>query len=184
MEKIKIFLTLSHNKGKQLISNSTFARLSLLVGIGLILFLFETLIPRPLPWLKPGLAHVSTLIALYGFGNRAALIVVVVRIILGALILGTLFSPTFMLSFCGGIIATLVMAFAKHYFSKIFSIFGISIIGAVVHTLTQLFLVALLIVQKLDILYLMPVMILSSIFTGFVVAFVSYFILLKIKIIS
>jgi len=76
------------------------------------------------------------------------------------------------------------MAFFKQYFSKIFSIFGISIIGAVVHTLTQLFLVALLIVQKIEIFYLMPMMILSSIFTGFVVAFVSYLIISKIKIVT
>ncbi len=146
--------------------------------------MFETLIPRPLPWFKPGLAHVATLIALYGYGNRAALIVVVARIILGALILGVLFNPAFMLSFSGGITSTLFMAFFKQYFSKIFSIFGISIIGAVVHTLTQLFLVALLIVQKIEIFYLMPMMILSSIFTGFVVAFVSYLIISKIKIVT
>ncbi|MBC8183576.1 Gx transporter family protein [candidate division KSB1 bacterium] len=165
-------------------SNSTFTRLSLLVGLGLILFVVETFIPRPLPWLKPGLAHVATLVALYGYGSRAALIVVVARIMLGAIVLGTLFNPAFILSFSGGITATLFMAFFKQYFSKVFSIFGISIIGAVIHTLTQLFLVALLIVQKIEIFYLMPVMILSSIFTGFVVAFVSYLIISKIEIIS
>jgi len=167
-----------------LIRNSTLTRLSLLVGLGLILFLFESLIPRPLPWLKPGLAHVATLVALYVYGNRAASIVVVIRIMLGAIIIGTLFNPAFILSFLGGITATLFMIFTKHYLSNFFSIFGISIIGATAHNLTQLLLVELLIVQKIEIFYLIPLMILSSIFTGFVVAFISQLIISKIKIIS
>ena len=167
-----------------LAKNSTLTRLSLLVGLGLILFIFESFIPRPLPWLKPGLAHVATLVALYAYGNRAAFIVVVIRIMLGAIILGTLFNPAFILSFAGGITATLFMAFTKHYLSNIFSIFGISIIGAAIHNLTQLVLVELIIVQKIEIFYLTPLMILSSIFTGFVVALVSHLIISKIKIIS
>ena len=184
MEKKTTISTLLHNKEKPLFSSSTLARLSLLVGLGLILFLFETFIPRPLPWLKPGLAHVATLVALYAYGNRAAFIVVIMRIILGSIILGTLFNPAFILSFCGGLSATFFMAFTKQYFSLIFSIFGISIIGATIHNLTQLLLVELIIVQRIEIFYLTPVMILSAVFTGFVVALVSHLIISKIQIIS
>jgi heptaprenyl diphosphate synthase len=162
--------------------NVMLTRLSLLVGLGLILFLFESFIPRPLPWLKPGLAHVATLVALYAFGNRAALIVVLIRIFLGTLILGTLFNPTFFLSLGGGIAATMSMAFTRFYFSHIFSIFGISIIGATTHNLIQLILVEMLIVHKIEIFYLTPMMILSSIFTGFVVALVSHLILKKMNL--
>ena len=184
MEKSTIFSTSSPNEQNKLLSNSTLTRLSLLVGLGLILFLFESLIPRPLPWLKPGLAHVATLVALFAYGNRAAFIVVLIRIILGAMILGTLLNPAFLLSLCGGIVATLSMVCTKQYFSNLFSIFGISIIGAVFHNLTQLVLVQLVIVKKIEIFYLTPMMILSSIFTGFVVALVSHLILVKIQIVS
>ena len=181
MEQKKIILTSSHNKRNILFTGSTFTRLSLLIGLGLILFVFETLVPRPLPWLKPGFAHVATLVALYIYGNRAALIVVIIRIFLGSIIIGTLLNPTFVLSFFGGVISTLVMIIFKKYFSTIFSIFGISIIGAVVHNLIQLLLVEMIIVQKIEIFYLAPVMIFSAIFTGFVVALVSHLIISKIE---
>jgi len=164
---------LSPNNSKQLLTNSKLARLSLLVGVGLILFLFESLIPRPLPWLKPGLAHIATLLAIYMMGFGEAIIVVVLRVLVGSLLLGSLFNPAFILSFGGGLAATFAMGLAHRYFSKIFSIFGISILGAVVHNLTQLLLVQFLIVHRMEIFYLAPVMILSSLFTGFIVALVS-----------
>lgn len=170
---------LSLNKVQPFYTSSNLTKLALLIGIGLILFLFESLIPRPLPWLKPGLAHIATLIALYAIGDRAALIVVVGRVLLGSLLLGTLLNPAFLLSFCGGLSATLVMILMRRYFFSYFSIFGISITGAVVHNVTQLILVEFIIVKKIEIFYLLPMMVISSIFTGFVVALVSYLLLSK-----
>lgn len=176
-------MTSSLNK-KLLADSSNLTRLSLLIGLGLILFLFESLIPRPLPWLKPGLAHVATLLALYTMGNRAAFIVVIFRVLLGSLLMGALFNPTFILGFSGGLAATLFMAITKKYLSSLFSIFGISIIGAVVHNLTQLILVEIIIVQRVEIFYLAPIMMMSSVFTGFVVALISYFFLSKIDVLK
>jgi heptaprenyl diphosphate synthase len=173
-----------HNNTKSSLSNSKLVRLSLLIGLGLILFLFESFIPRPLPWLKPGLAHIATLIAIYMMGMSEAMIVVVTRVLVGSLLLGSLFNPAFVLSIGGGITATLAMGLAHRYFSRTFSIFGISILGAVVHNLTQLLLVQILIVHRVEIFYLAPFMILSSIFTGFIVALVSYLLILKVELLS
>ena len=170
---------LSPNNSKHLLTNSKLTRLSLLVGMGLILFLFESLIPRPLPWLKPGLAHIATLLAIYMMGLSEAMIVVIIRVFVGSLLLGSLFNPAFILSLGGGLAATSVMGLTHRYFSRIFSIFGISILGAIVHNLTQLLLVQILIVHRMEIFYLAPVMILSSIFTGFIVALVSYLLMEK-----
>ena len=175
---------LSPNNSKQLLTNSKLARLSLLVGVGLILFLFESLIPRPLPWLKPGLAHIATLLAIYMMGLNEAIVVVVIRVLVGSLLLGSLFNPAFVLSLGGGLAATFVMGLTHRYFSRIFSIFGISILGAVVHNLTQLLLVQILIVHRMEIFYLAPVMILSSLFTGFIVAFVSFLLMEKAYLFS
>lgn len=77
--------------------------------------------------------------------------------------------------------ATLAMGFTHRYCSPVFSIFGISILGAVVHNLTQLLLVQILIVPHNEIFYLAPFMILSSLFTGFIVALVSYLLMEKLK---
>jgi len=159
--------------------NSKLVRISLLIGLGLILFLFESLIPRPLPWLKPGLAHIATLLALFLLGNWAAFFVVVMRVITGSLLLGTLFSPTFALAIGGGIAASFAMILSKRFFSHIFSIYGISLLGALVHNITQLVLVEFLIVHRLEIFFLIPMMALTSVFTGFIVAFFAKLILSK-----
>ena len=116
----------SPNKNNLAISlSSQLTQLALFTSLGLILFLFESLIPRPLPWLKPGLAHVATLVALYLLGNRAAFIVVVLRVFVGSIILGTLFNPAFLLSLCGGLAATIFMVLLKQFFSAYFSIFSL-----------------------------------------------------------
>jgi len=172
---------LSPNKSKRPLTSSKLARLSLLIGLGLILFLFESLIPRPLPWLKPGLANIATLLAIYMMGFSEAIIVVIVRVLVGSLLLGSLFNPAFVLSFGGGLTAALVMGLTHRFFSRIFSIFGISILGAVVHNMAQLLLVQILIVHRMEIFYLAPVMILSSLFTGFIVALVSYLLIEKVQ---
>ena len=164
---------------KNSLTNSKLVRLSLLIGLGLILFLFESFIPRPLPWLKPGLAHIATLLAIYTLGINEAIIIVIMRVLVGSILLGSLFNPAFVLSLGGGVAAALVMGSTYRYFSQVFSIFGISILGAVVHNLTQLCLVQILIVRRFEIFYLAPFMILSSIFTGFIVALVSYLLMEK-----
>ncbi|MDZ7318759.1 MAG: Gx transporter family protein [candidate division KSB1 bacterium] len=165
------------NSQKQVVGNSRLARLSLLVALGLILFMFESFIPRPLPWLKPGLAHVATLLAMYLLGNRSAIMVVVLRVFIGSLLLGTLLNPAFILALGGSLSATLVMGLVRHYLSRVFSIFGISIIGALVHNLTQLFLVQMILVRRTEIYYLAPFMMLTSLVTGFIVALVAWLLL-------
>ncbi len=157
--------------------NVRLTKIALFIGLGLILFIFETLIPRPLPWLKLGFAHIVTLLALYLLDARAAVIVVLGRIFLGSLMLGTFFNPTFFLSLSGGLGATLLMIILKNQCHKIFSIFGVSIAGAVTHNLIQLFVANWLIIHKTEIFYLIPLLILAAIFTGFIVAFISQFLI-------
>lgn len=166
---------------QHLLTNYRLVRLSLLIGLGLVLFLFESLIPRPLPWLKPGFAHIATLIAIYTMDSSAAMVVVITRVLLGSLISGSLFNPAFVLALGGGIMATLIMSLAKRYLSMIFSIFGVSILGAVIHNLSQLFLVEILIVHRIEIFYLTPLMMLSAIFTGFIVALASHLVLIRVS---
>ena len=66
------------------------ARLALLAAIAAVLQIAEGLIPRPLPWLRLGLANGVTLLALHRLGFGSACAVTIVRILLGALTLGTL----------------------------------------------------------------------------------------------
>ncbi|MGQ9559271.1 MAG: Gx transporter family protein [Candidatus Oleimicrobiaceae bacterium] len=149
----------------------------LLVATGLVLFLFENLIPRPLPWMKPGLANTAGLVALYLFGAREAAAVTFLRVVVGALILGTLFNPSFFLSLGGGITAVIAMTAVRHFGQEFFSIVGVSVCGAAGHNLAQLSLAYALIVRRAELLFLLPAMMLTAIFTGVVVGLLSHLML-------
>ena len=69
--------------------------LSLIVALGMFLHRLEILIPLPSPWIKLGLANVMTLVTLIFFGLQHAVMVTLLRIMLGSIISGTFLSPTF-----------------------------------------------------------------------------------------
>src|SRR3989339_464986 len=106
------------------------AKLSLLISLGLILFIIESFIPLPVPWMKLGIANIISIIALYVYGVKDAIIVVVFRVVIGSLIRGTLFNPIFFVAFGSGIFAVLIMGFIKGIFGRMFSPIGVSIWGA------------------------------------------------------
>jgi len=162
--------------------NSTqwLTRVALLTGFGLALYLFESLIPRPLPWIKPGLANIATIVALYTLGPAAACIVSMLRCVLGSLVGGTLMSPSFWLSICGAASSVTAMIIVRRLGKKIFSIIGVGMIGAFAHMLTQVTVAGFLVVGDEAILILLPSMLLSSLITGLIVGYASHLIVARI----
>lgn len=150
----------------------TIARVSLLISIALILWIFEEMIPYPFPFLKLGLGNIVVVIALYSMGFRYAFIVSVSRVVLGALILGRLFSPIFIFSISGAVLSVLAMSLLWKL--KVFSIIGVSIGGAFIHNIAQLSIAALLFYSLKSMLYFTPLLGLSSIVGGSIVAFIAY----------
>ncbi len=153
------------------------ARGALLAGFGLVMFLFEALLPRPLPWAKPGLANIATLLALYTLGPGLAVAVTVLRVLLGSLLLGTFLNPGFWLSLAGGLASVAVMALAQRYGRAMFSVVGVSLLGALAHVLAQLSLAGILIVQQIQILYLLPLLLWPALFAGGIVGIASLLLL-------
>lgn len=149
-------------------------RLALLVTIGLIIFVFENYLPRPLPWAKPGLANIASVLALYWFGIPSALIVTVLRILLGAMIVGSLFNPAFLLSLGGGLFAVFAMGVTRYLGKQYFSMIGISVIGAFFHIFTQFVLAYFLLINQIVIFYFLPAMLISSVITGLGVGILSF----------
>ena len=84
--------------------------LSLIVALGVVLHRLEILIPLPSSWIKLGLANVMTLVTLIFFGLRDAVMVTLLRIMLGSIVGGTFLSPTFFLSLSGGVTSVFVMS--------------------------------------------------------------------------
>lgn len=152
-------------------------RTALLAAFGLVMFLFEAELPRPLPWAKPGLANLATLLALYALGANSAWAVTLIRIFAGSLILGAFFSPGFWLSLAGGICSCGVMIMLRRYCARGFSVIGLSLAGALAHVVAQLLCAALLIVRSSAVVQIVPLMLWPALFAVFIVGLAAFFIL-------
>ena len=157
------------------------ARTALLTGFGLVMFLFESILPRPLPWAKPGLANIATLVALYVLGASSAWTVTLLRVLVGGFFIGAFFNPGFWLSLTGGIAAVAVMTLLKQNASTQFSIIGVSLAGALAHVLAQIGVAGFLIVRRFEIVYLLPAMLWPSLFAGIVVGIAGFLLLERVN---
>lgn len=155
-------------------TNRNIVYLALFSAVALVLYVFETVIPKPFPWLRLGLANLITLIALFNFGWREALWITLIRIIVGSTIVGTLLTPAFILSLGGGISALFFMAICHRLFGNRFSIVGISIIGAVANNFSQLTIASLVYVRSWELLYLVPIFSLTSLIMGSLIGVIAY----------
>lgn len=157
-------------------------RIALLSSYALALHGFETLIPSPIPWLRLGLANIVTLVALYLYGMKPALMVTMIRVLLGSLLLGTFLGPAFFLSLGGGLAGTISMGIVTTLFPGIFSLLGISIIGAFFHNAAQLFLAYLLFVQRIEaVLIVAPLLITAGVLTGAVNGIAAKYLAIEIQ---
>ncbi|MCD6170046.1 MAG: Gx transporter family protein [Candidatus Latescibacteria bacterium] len=163
------------------IGSSRVTYLALLAAVGLVLFVFESLIAYPMPWMRLGLGNAATLLALFLFCPREAALVTLIRVVLGSLVVGRLFTPTFLLSLSGGLASLLTMSLVIKSFYPQLGPIGISISGALAHNLTQLTVVYLLWVKKSQILSLLPILLFSSLITGFVTGALTFLVLQKLS---
>ena len=104
--------------------------LGFLMAVGILLQLIESFVPIVMivPGFKIGLANLASLFALMIYDKKSMWIVGIGRIFLSALLQGTLFSVAFWLSLSGGLLSLIAMSIAADV--KVFSIYGISILGA------------------------------------------------------
>lgn len=165
--------------------NRKIYKIALLVSLACVLQISESLIPHPIPGLRLGLANMLTLTALVTLGFGYALEIAILRTILSSFIMGTFMSPTFILSFSGALISTLLMglfywlsSLHKHYR---LSIIGISIIGAFSHNVVQLYLAYLLLVKHAGIFVFFPWLSIGSVATGWIIGVVTGGVCRKLK---
>ncbi len=155
---------------KNHISQNQILIAALFTAAAVTVYLLEFMLPRPLPFLKLGLANIFVLILLVQHSYFLALIVTVSKTVIGGFFSGLLISPHTLFSLGGSICAFCVMSFCL--FSKIpFSLIGISILGAVFHNLAQLYLVYLLLIQEQTIMLFLPLLLLLGVFSGTVSGF-------------
>jgi heptaprenyl diphosphate synthase len=102
-----------------------------LAATAVAVYVFESIVPVPLPWARLGLSNVVVTITLFGYGLKEAFLVNLVRIVAGNLVLGLILSPAFLFSAAGSMSALLVMAVARWKLVPPLSVVGTSCLGAV-----------------------------------------------------
>ena len=138
----------------------------LLVALAFIFSYIEALIPINLgvPGIKLGLANVVVMIALYKLGAKETFSLALVRVVLVAFTFGNLMMM--MYSLAGSILSCIFMILLKK--SNQFSMVGVSISGGVMHNVGQI-LMAIVVLDTVQLYYYLPVLIISGIVTGILI---------------
>ena len=138
--------------------------LGLLTAIALTIFLVEARIPSPvpLPGVKPGLANIVTVFAVFALGPKEAILILSARIFLGAVFAGN-FSTVFY-SAAGGALAILTTIGLRNILKRN-QLWVAGCLGAMAHSIGQMAMAVMLLGAPSVIVYL-PVMLIISIFTG------------------
>ncbi len=150
--------------------------LSLLVSLGLALSVIEMSIPLPIavPGAKLGLSNMVILITLAIFGFKEAFVVSTLKSVVLMLVTGSISS--FIYSISGAILSSITMYLAYRYLSNIFSLMGVSMLGALAHNFAQVT-VASFIVKNIRMYTYLPFLMLLSLFTGYFVGLGSKYVI-------
>ena len=159
-------------------STQKLVRISLLLAIALVINYLESLVPLPLPLpgVKLGLANCVGLMVLACFDKKDYIVFNVLKVLMVALI-RTGFGTAFFISAAGTFLST-VMVLLIYRFTKS-SIYGLSVVGALFHSLGQVLMVMLIYSNAYMISYL-PVLEIISVATGCITAFISANVLVKL----
>jgi heptaprenyl diphosphate synthase len=128
-----------------------------LAALAIGLHLIEAVLPSPLPGVKPGIANIVTLYVLYQYGIGTAAWVSLLRVFAASLLLGQLFSPTFLLSLGGALSSLLILTIAIKLPRKWFGPISLSIFAAFGHIAGQLLIVWLWLIPHSGLVYLIPI---------------------------
>ncbi|MEG0961447.1 MAG: Gx transporter family protein [Lachnospiraceae bacterium] len=154
------------------------AYMGMLVALAFVFSYIEFVLPIHvgIPGIKIGLANLVVLVALYTIGTGQACMLSLVRIVLVGFTFGNLAGMLYSLG--GGMLSLLVMLLGKK--TKLFSITGVSVLGAVSHNIGQI-MVAILVVETKSLLYYLPVLFISGVFTGILIGILGGIMVKRLK---
>ncbi|MEA1974127.1 MAG: Gx transporter family protein [Bacillota bacterium] len=141
------------------------AYLSILTAVAIVLNIFENYLPLPFiaPGAKIGLANIITMLGILSIGYKDTFLIMIVRIVLGAIFGGGL--SGFIYSLAGGFLSYLSMIIVKESFKKNISAIGISVTGAVFHNVGQV-VVAIIVLDNVLIINYLPILVIVGTFSG------------------
>lgn len=158
--------------------HATDVRWARYAALAAAIHVLEASLPSPIPGIKPGLANVITLIVLCRHGWTAACWVTALRVLLSALVLGTLLGPTFWLSLAGGLSALAVLGLAYAWMTWLPRTapgpMGMSVLAALAHIQGQFWLAYVWFIPHPGLLSLLPLLgaaaVISGLLTGLLAA--------------
>ena len=157
--------------------------LAFLTATASAVYIVESLIMGllPVPFLRLGLSNIVLLYLVYQQRIFSAFIVAALKSIIGSVATFSLLTPILPLSLGGGLVAVAVMSLSLLMRPR-FSLFGISVLGALAHNFTQLILVRYMLIRHDGLFVLTPFLILAALFSGIVTAYLCIYIEEKIPI--
>lgn len=152
------------------ISTKKIALCGVLTALAMIFSYIESVIPVPIPvpGIKLGVANIAVITILYVLGVKEAIVINLLRIVLTSLLFGNVNS--FLFSISGAALSLTIMIIMKKL--AFFSCKGVSVCGGVMHNIGQI-IAAVFIMGSEAIVFYLPVLIVSGVFTGVVIGVVS-----------
>ena len=145
--------------------------LALLGAFCLFLSTIEYMIPKPLPFMRIGIANLPLMMALDIFSFPVFTILVAIKIFGQALITGTLFSYVFLFSLAGTSFSALSMYALRLFLGRNnLSMIGISILGAMVSNISQL-VMAWVFIFRNNIWFIVPPFLAAGLISGAALGF-------------
>ncbi|MCR5156859.1 MAG: Gx transporter family protein [Butyrivibrio sp.] len=159
-------------------SNKRIAFLGLFVALAFVLSYIEYLLPLNIgiPGAKIGIANLAVMVTLYTVGEKSAIALSIVRVLLVGLTFGNI--SMMMYSLAGATLSLLVMLIARRIGK--FSMTGVSVLGGVFHNVGQI-IVAMLVLETESLFYYLPFLIVVGTITGVVIGIVSNLITVRVK---
>lgn len=146
--------------------------IGVLTASAIVIAILESFIPSiGIPGIKLGLANIVILITIYELGVMEAAFINILRVVIVAVVRGTLLSMGFFMSLTGAFLSFAIMVLFALTIKK-FSVIGVSVIGAIFHVVGQI-LVAMIYLDSAYILFYLPVIALSAIITGVLVGIIA-----------
>ena len=149
--------------------SSKVAFLGMFAAFAMILSFVESQIPSfvAIPGIKLGLPNIAIIIILYKFGSKEAITVSLVRVLLTSLLFGSMLSMLY--SIAGAVLSLTAMILLKK--TKLATV-TVSVIGGVCHNVGQIT-VACLVTETAQLLYYLPVLIISGVVSGVIIGMIA-----------
>ena len=138
---------------------------ALLGAFCFVLSAVEYMIPKPLPFMRLGIANLPILLAVDLLPLPWYMVLALVKVVGMSVISGSLFSYVALFSLAGTLVAAIVMWGSKKAFGGLISNIGVSILGAMTSNAVQI-LIARFVIFGESARYITPVFLIMGLVTG------------------